>query len=298
MGTMSQPGSSSRQLPLPAIKSTRQLGCLATLGPNVADFTGKEQDAETGLDYFGARYLSSAQGRWTSPDWAAKPQPVPYADFKDPQRLNLYAYVRNNPLGLADLDGHAQHCFLGICVGNADPPPPPSPLRPPTIKEQWATASGKTVTIVTKSVNYATTSGTMTTETRTGNHPFRDNNSGDVNSGAFANSHGAIGTDKGFAIFPDAKTGTAATDSLLQTPKYQGKTLDDAIAAFAPPCCNDTASYQATARDALGASGDTRLSALSGAQRSQLSGTVIPNVEGANVQGTTTTQTVPISPPF
>src|SRR5208283_5409976 len=31
-------------------------------------FTGKERDAETGLDYFGARYLSSAQGRWTSAD--------------------------------------------------------------------------------------------------------------------------------------------------------------------------------------------------------------------------------------
>jgi RHS repeat-associated protein len=31
-------------------------------------FTGKERDAETGLDYFGARYHSSAQGRFTSPD--------------------------------------------------------------------------------------------------------------------------------------------------------------------------------------------------------------------------------------
>jgi RHS repeat-associated protein len=68
--------------------------------------TGKERDAETGLDYFGARYLSSAQGRWTSPDWSAKPEPVPYADLKDPQTLNLYAYVRNNPLTRRDLDGH------------------------------------------------------------------------------------------------------------------------------------------------------------------------------------------------
>jgi RHS repeat-associated protein len=34
----------------------------------VTRFTGKERDAETGLDYFGARYLSSAQGRFTSPD--------------------------------------------------------------------------------------------------------------------------------------------------------------------------------------------------------------------------------------
>ncbi len=31
-------------------------------------FTGKERDAESGLDYFGARYYGSALGRWTSPD--------------------------------------------------------------------------------------------------------------------------------------------------------------------------------------------------------------------------------------
>jgi RHS repeat-associated protein len=31
-------------------------------------FTSKERDAETGLDYFGARYFSSDQGRFTSPD--------------------------------------------------------------------------------------------------------------------------------------------------------------------------------------------------------------------------------------
>jgi RHS repeat-associated protein len=63
---------------------------------------------ETGLDYFGARYLSSAQGRWTSPDWSAAPQPVPYAALDDPQSLNLYAYVRNNPLRTADVDGHQE----------------------------------------------------------------------------------------------------------------------------------------------------------------------------------------------
>ncbi len=31
-------------------------------------FTGKERDGETGLDYFGARYYAAAQGRFTSPD--------------------------------------------------------------------------------------------------------------------------------------------------------------------------------------------------------------------------------------
>lgn len=61
---------------------------------------------ETGLDYFGARYFSGAQGRFTSPDWSAVPQPVPYADLADPQTLNLYSYVWNNPLLRIDLDGH------------------------------------------------------------------------------------------------------------------------------------------------------------------------------------------------
>jgi RHS repeat-associated protein len=69
-------------------------------------FTGKERDTETGLDYFLARYYSGAQGRFTSSDWSEKPQPVPYADLSDPQTLNLFVYVRNNPLSQADSDGH------------------------------------------------------------------------------------------------------------------------------------------------------------------------------------------------
>jgi RHS repeat-associated protein len=69
-------------------------------------FTSKERDAETGLDYFGARYYSMAQGRFTSPDWSEKPEPVPYASLADPQTLNHYTYVRNNPLSLMDPDGH------------------------------------------------------------------------------------------------------------------------------------------------------------------------------------------------
>lgn len=63
-------------------------------------FTGKERDAETGLDYFGARYLSGAQGRFTSPD----PLFIEAKRLPDPQAWNLYAYVRNNPLRLVDPD--------------------------------------------------------------------------------------------------------------------------------------------------------------------------------------------------
>ncbi len=83
-------------------------------------FTRKERDPETGLDFFEARYFSSAQGRFTSPDefkggglddpLTDKSEetigPMPYADITDPQTLNKYAYVRNNPLRYVDPDGH------------------------------------------------------------------------------------------------------------------------------------------------------------------------------------------------
>jgi predicted permease len=53
-------------------------------------------------------------GRFMSPDWSAKEEPVPYATMDDPQSLNLYAYVRNNPLTRVDADGH---CAEDLCIG-------------------------------------------------------------------------------------------------------------------------------------------------------------------------------------
>ena len=82
------------------------LSCAGDSDPTEQHFTGKERDVESGLDYFGARYLSSNMGRFMTPDWAASPTDVPYASFGDPQTLNLYAYVRNNPIIGKDLDGH------------------------------------------------------------------------------------------------------------------------------------------------------------------------------------------------
>jgi RHS repeat-associated protein len=74
--------------------------------------SGQIRDVETRLDYFGARYYSPSQGRFTSPDWRAGPSPIPYADISDPQSLNLYAYGRNNPLKYADPDGHCPICVV------------------------------------------------------------------------------------------------------------------------------------------------------------------------------------------
>jgi RHS repeat-associated protein len=81
-------------------------------------FSGKERDAESGLDYFGARYLSSSMGRMMSPDWSAKAEPVPYARLDNPQSLNLYAYVGNNRLRYTDPTGHYELNNSG-CGDNA-----------------------------------------------------------------------------------------------------------------------------------------------------------------------------------
>lgn len=58
-------------------------------------FTGKEQDSETGWDYFGARYYSAALGRWLAVDplWEMLPN------------TNPFNYVRNNSINRIDPDG-------------------------------------------------------------------------------------------------------------------------------------------------------------------------------------------------
>jgi RHS repeat-associated protein len=82
------------------------LNCSGPSDPSPDHFTGKERDAESGFDYFGARYYASTMGRFTSPDWSARPEAIPYANISDPQTLNLYAYVGNSPISKRDLDGH------------------------------------------------------------------------------------------------------------------------------------------------------------------------------------------------
>jgi RHS repeat-associated protein len=63
-------------------------------------FSAKERDTESGLDYFLARYYSSAQGRFTSVDPANES-----VRLDNPQTLNRYSYTLNNPLRYVDPDG-------------------------------------------------------------------------------------------------------------------------------------------------------------------------------------------------
>jgi RHS repeat-associated protein len=61
-------------------------------------FTGKERDPESGLDNFGARYYGPTSGRFLSSD------PGPLRE-EDPQSVNRFVYVRNNPLRYVDEEG-------------------------------------------------------------------------------------------------------------------------------------------------------------------------------------------------
>ena len=84
----------------------------------MATFTGKERDAESGLDDFEARFYSSSIGRFMQVDefsggpvdvFDPSPSaagPLPYADIFNPQSLNKYTYVYNNPLRYVDPNGH------------------------------------------------------------------------------------------------------------------------------------------------------------------------------------------------
>jgi RHS repeat-associated protein len=73
--------------------------------------TGKERDAESGNDYFGARYYASSMGRWMSPD-----DSLDGAIMELPQTWNKYSYEYNRPLYGTDPDGRCPPC-IGAIIG-------------------------------------------------------------------------------------------------------------------------------------------------------------------------------------
>jgi RHS repeat-associated protein len=71
-------------------------------------FTGKERDAESGLDNFNKRYFGSSLGRFMTPDplvLQRLPANAFFLHLGNPQSWNKYAYVMNNPLSLTDPTG-------------------------------------------------------------------------------------------------------------------------------------------------------------------------------------------------
>ena len=77
------------------------------LGASRYLFTGKERDTGTGFDYFGARYYNSQFMHFLQCD-TVKP------NIYDPQALNCYSYVLNNPYRYTDPTGHFIDAVLDV----------------------------------------------------------------------------------------------------------------------------------------------------------------------------------------
>ncbi|WP_081984422.1 toxin TcdB middle/N-terminal domain-containing protein [Treponema sp. OMZ 838] len=96
-------------------------------------FTGKEMDEETGLYYYGARYLDPKYSRWLSGDPALSDY-IPKAPIDDEAKkhnenlpgmggvfnvvnLHLYHYAGNNPVKYTDPDGRVPLVAILIVIG-------------------------------------------------------------------------------------------------------------------------------------------------------------------------------------
>jgi RHS repeat-associated protein len=259
-------------------------------------FTGKERDSESGLDYFGARHYAPSMGRFMTPD----PAGIAFSVLSAPQSWNLYSYVQNNPLKFTDPDGrecvwddgsfdskddastgsYAQCSAAGghyfdpstftagggqdwssqanqdladFIQRGAEAGPAPDISRASSFD---TSTTGQTTTINFSGINW------FGSQWRFGNHPFRDNNPGDILSGGFTNNHGSIGNDGRFAVFPTSGSGQQALDSLLHGPGYINLSIDDAVARYAPAMENNTAGYQQFLQNVVGVSRVPRVPGL------------------------------------
>jgi RHS repeat-associated protein len=117
-------------------------------------YTGKERDAESGNDYFFARYYGSSMGRFLSPDSFG-------GHLEDPQSLNRYSYVGNNPLVRTDPDGHDfyMQCGSSDHKGCAQVQTDPNNSK----STQWvqAGADGKATIITSDSIRAGQSTATM-----------------------------------------------------------------------------------------------------------------------------------------
>ncbi len=75
-------------------------------------FTDQEYDTATGLYNYDARLYDPVVGRFISPDSIVQ-------NFFDPQMLNRYSYVRNNPLAYTDPTGHFFQIFLQQAISTS-----------------------------------------------------------------------------------------------------------------------------------------------------------------------------------
>ena len=226
--------------------------------------TGKERDGESGLDDFGARYYASSSGRFMTPDWAAKPLTVPYANFGDPQTLNLYSYVENGPLNRIDPNGHIfgnpeivelewtqgqeheQSCTNATCGDTAPPSQaqnastmplaPPAPIVLPALGEAAKDLVGgliETLAAPLIILDYLVSPGTTATEDKDTIHgpPPSTSQQGAVDNSPINSSRSTLPRDAAgnYVPHPDAQGAHSTTGTRIGSdgkPYRQGATFD------------------------------------------------------------------------
>ncbi|QDZ10421.1 hypothetical protein [Devosia ginsengisoli] len=144
--------------------------------------------------------------------------------------------------------------------------PTATPMNPSGAKFSFAN-------VVNAGAGYTTITGSDGLNyTLEGPRNWRNNNPGNMEYGDFAKSHGAIGTDGRFAIFPTYQAGREAKRSLLfEGQNYKGLSLTQAITRYSPPSDNNpTDRYIATVAGALGISPTTPMGHLTADQQNQL----------------------------
>jgi RHS repeat-associated protein len=94
--------------------------------PTDYQFTGQRNDTSTGLYYYGARYYDPVTGRFVSADTVG-------FEPGNPQDLNRFGYVRNNPVKYTDPTGHMVGCGAGDDTCGAAPSYVPAPPSEPPV---------------------------------------------------------------------------------------------------------------------------------------------------------------------
>lgn len=122
-----------------------------------------------------------------------------------------------------------------------------------------------------------------------GSRPFRNNSPGNIKKGDFAKTHGRVGNDEEFAVFPTREVGKEALRALLFQPdsKYRNMPVDSAIGRFAPKeDKNDTERYKRFVKSRVGT--NVPLNQLNPTQR-KLMLKAIDDFEGSRKKGATVT---------
>jgi RHS repeat-associated protein len=144
-------------------------------------FTGKERDTESGLDNFEARYDASSLGRFMTPDPMG-------GHLENPQSLNKYAYVLNNPTSLTDPTGLDSYLSCTQTKDNA------STCQSQTVGYD---ANGKAQTATVQGVTNADKSFTATQIGNDANGKLVDKTTGTGSYTASANGSGVQFSNNG-----------------------------------------------------------------------------------------------------